>query len=223
MRWRRHPDLSNNAGRRRSVTLHERQMGDSRGRPPVGKTVDRYRPVLQSVQRLQRPGSPEKSAAGADSYYGDESRGATVAQLRQIFSWSSQHNWVERVNDFDIRFEIQQLNENIELSREMTCRHAGLATQFQRAALEALEGMHLKDIGASDAIRTFEVAVRIERLARGEATERQELSGINGGPIAVEKQVLVPDVERLAKITAALLDAGIGVDEGLRQPRREMG
>lgn len=55
--------------------------------------------------------------------------------------------------------------------------HAMIAAQMLKKALRRLLTMQEEEIDASDMVRMVDVGVKIERLSRGESTERQEIGG----------------------------------------------
>ncbi len=55
--------------------------------------------------------------------------------------------------------------------------HAAIAAQMLKKALKRISSLPEEDIAAADVVRMVDVGVKIERLSRGESTERQELSG----------------------------------------------
>jgi len=125
--------------------------------------------------------------------YGVESDDDVTTYLRQIAKWSSANRWVERVNQYDAYNDYQRWSNRQEDIRLMEQRHASIAVQVQRTALEKLELLAPSDLSANDVIRFLEQAVKIERLARGEATNRSEVSGKDGAPL--ELAVTVEDLE----------------------------
>lgn len=118
-------------------------------------------------------------------YYdlGDEPIAGTSPKLRQMKSWSATHNWVARANAYDLYLDEQARYEQLEAVKEMRRRHAAVASMALAKAAERLRVASSESLSISDASRLLDLAVKIERLARGEASERHELSGVNGGAI----------------------------------------
>lgn len=106
-------------------------------------------------------------------------------QKRHFAKWSHANRWVERCSQFDAFSDYQRWAEKQTAIREMEGRHAAIAINVQRAALDKLEELSPREMSAGDVIRFLEKAVQIERLARGEATARNEVQGQGGGPIEV--------------------------------------
>ena len=87
---------------------------------------------------------------------------------------------------------------------------------MQWRALEALELLSPEKMNARDIIRMIIEAVKIEREARGTSTTITMASDLDSRPIDAPKPVSekpVIDVNRMAAITQALLEAGILDDE----------
>jgi hypothetical protein len=73
----------------------------------------------------------------------------------------------------------------------MLTRHGKIAVLGQNLVVKGIEKLLAdvergkRDLSASDASRLLDVAVKIERLSRGESTENHEVSGPGGGPIEI--------------------------------------
>jgi hypothetical protein len=76
----------------------------------------------------------------------------------------------------------QKLNAAIEA---MNARHIQIALAEQRKAIEQINVLiESKKFGATAAVQLLRLAVDLERMARGAAVQRLEVSGKDGGPIA---------------------------------------
>jgi IS30 family transposase len=84
--------------------------------------------------------------------------------------WSSKWNWVERAKEYDAEIDRQYLLEQEEERKKMSERHAKQAMMFQNKILERLRTIDPNRLSPADLIRWFDIAVKIERLARGEST-----------------------------------------------------
>jgi len=75
--------------------------------------------------------------------------------------------------------------------KDMVSRHAKIAVLSQNLVVKGIEKLVTdveqgkRDLTASDASRLLDVAVRIERLSRGEPTEISELGGSDEHPVRV--------------------------------------
>lgn len=93
--------------------------------------------------------------------------------------WSGRWNWVERASAWDLELDRQNREAQIEAIKEMSERHTREAMLFQQKVLERLRELRPGELSPQDMARWFEVAVKVERLSRGETTEilKQEHSG----------------------------------------------
>jgi hypothetical protein len=103
---------------------------------------------------------------------------------RQIASYSTQNDWVERAEAYDDFVDEMQVEKNLQAIVEMNRRQAEDAVQIQKQALddfnnaeEDLRSMASLESRKNAAVRTWKVGVDTERLARGMATEKVEQSG----------------------------------------------
>jgi len=107
--------------------------------------------------------------------------------LALIGRWSSQNNWIERARLYDIDMDRQETIQNIKKRKEMVKRHAQTSKMFQQKILERLRTLNPHELSPSDLVKWFEIAIKIERLSMGEATEIQdqylEHTGKDGGAI----------------------------------------
>lgn len=77
--------------------------------------------------------------------------------------------------------ELDRQNREAQVAarQEMTDRHIKEAMMLQGKVLERLRTLKPNDLNPSDVAKWFDIAVKIERLARGESTENvnQEVQG----------------------------------------------
>jgi len=86
--------------------------------------------------------------------------------------WSSQYNWVERVTAYDDYLELQKRLAHEEELEKMCKRHLTLSMALQSKAAEKLKDLEGKKMRVSDAIRAVSEGTKLERLTRGEPTEK---------------------------------------------------
>lgn len=90
---------------------------------------------------------------------------------------SARFQWVERCEAYDL-YILSRLKEKGEAEiLKMHENHAAIAAQMLKKAMRRLLTMQEEEIAASDMVRMVDVGVKIERLSRGESTERQEIGG----------------------------------------------
>ncbi len=108
---------------------------------------------------------------------------------RQLNRWSSRWRWVERCQKYDDHLLHQDRLRQEKERRDMVSRHAKIAVLSQNLVVKGIEKLVAeveqgrRDLSASDASRLLDVAVKIERLSRGEPTEISELGGSEERPL----------------------------------------
>ena len=126
---------------------------------------------------------PSRSLRKAAEVHYDGRESLPKSQLRQLAKWSKPHRWVARAAEFDAWNDYHRwMNREADI-RQMEQRHANIAVTLQRTALERLETLPASALNAQSVVQFLKEGVTIERLARGEATERTELGGTSGRPI----------------------------------------
>jgi hypothetical protein len=116
----------------------------------------------------------------------DEQVPLTSPKLRQLKTWSAEFQWVNRAHAWDVHLDDETRYEQVEAVKEMRRRHAAVANMALAKAAERLREMTSKEMTVRDAASLLDLAVKVERLARGEATANLAHSGQGGGPIEVE-------------------------------------
>ena len=105
--------------------------------------------------------------------------------------WSSKWRWVERSQRYDDHLQYEDRLRQEKERKEMVSRHAKIAVLSQNLVVKGIEKLvseveqGKRDLSASDASRLLDVAVKIERLSRGEPTEISELGGSDERPIRI--------------------------------------
>jgi hypothetical protein len=111
----------------------------------------------------------------------------------QIAEWSKRYRWSERVDRWDQHAERLALAAQEDGIREMNQRHVGFAITMLQKVLQRLVGDDVENVRAldpsllspADCARLSEVAVKIERLARGSETERIGLDAA-AAPVSIK-------------------------------------
>ena len=92
--------------------------------------------------------------------------------IRTLESWSVRFDWQARIATLE-REAVTSQRERLEQTvREMNERQAREGLLLQQKGTAALSAKSTEDFSAADAIRAIGEGVRIERLSRGEATDR---------------------------------------------------
>ena len=97
--------------------------------------------------------------------------------LRTLYEWSRRYRWQDRVTQLEREAKRAEEEARIQALHEMYERQAKEALLLQQKGTEWLASMDRKKATAEAAIRSIVEGARLERLARGEPTERQEVQG----------------------------------------------
>jgi hypothetical protein len=80
---------------------------------------------------------------------------------------------VARAADYDKDEAEQKRRARTRAIEEMETRHAQIAVDAQRKIVPRLKTLEAEEVTARDLIRWFDIAVKIERVARGASVEPQ--------------------------------------------------
>ena len=94
--------------------------------------------------------------------------------LRTLYEWSRRFHWQARIRDLEERAAVEEDAARRAAPREMAARHAKEGLLLQRKGAGWLETVPESRITAEAAIRAVIEGTKLERLARGEPTERVE-------------------------------------------------
>ena len=123
-----------------------------------------------------------KLGEGAFAYYASLGTARSYERVAERFQTTKRavskaakrEGWPARVVELD-RVARQKLEANaVESIEEMSDRHIKMARVIQSRALETLKSIPLNS--AMNAVRALNLAIEIERITRGEPTERQAVS-----------------------------------------------
>ena len=87
---------------------------------------------------------------------------------------ATSENWKERLEAIAQRAREKTDQQIVETIEEMNSRHLRLVKMVQARGAEALKDMPLSN--AMEAVRAIDIALKQERLIRGEPTDRNEVS-----------------------------------------------
>ena len=93
---------------------------------------------------------------------------------RSVTSLAKREDWQRRVEEIDRKARESTDKRAVETIEEMNTRHLKSMKIVQGKALEALKARSIES--AMDAVRALDLAVKQERVARGEPTERTAVS-----------------------------------------------
>jgi len=119
-----------------------------------------------------------KLSADAFEYYlslGNDRTYSAVAKhfgvsKRAVTKRAAKENWQDRIAELERKAHEAAEKQAFESLKAMAIRHVRICKTIQKKALEALQAMPLQN--SMDAIRALNIALKQERLARGEPTER---------------------------------------------------
>lgn len=115
-------------------------------------------------------------------------------KAQQYYRWSSQWNWPSRVNAWDGYYQQERDRISIAEAREMNARHAMLAKAMSAKVAARVQALDPTELSPGEVGRWMQVISMVERLARGEATERIDRNGpdveVNLQVNAAEQQVV---------------------------------
>jgi hypothetical protein len=128
---------------------------------------------------LYRDLGPRRSLdAASRSYHGSHREGVDLLSGRlprasgTIRRWAHCWNWQARARAWDQEAErIKQAEQRAAL-QEMAERHAKEALMMQNKAIERLRQLRPEELGTRETLAYLVEAAKLERLARGEPTER---------------------------------------------------
>jgi len=109
--------------------------------------------------------------------------------------------WYERAAAYDEHLEKLRVTAVETEVQEMAKRHAANAVKIQEKLLARLEALQPQELEPSDLIKWFDIAVKVERLSRGLATESSEVTGklaLQGGELSsAEEKTILENLEAM--------------------------
>jgi hypothetical protein len=102
-------------------------------------------------------------------------RQVPTLKLYTIGEWSRRYNWVAAAAAYDADIRQQARLAQIEAVRDMNERHVNLARAMLGIITQRLQSLDPHTLTPADTARWADVCSKLERLARGEATERVDV------------------------------------------------
>ena len=142
--------------------------------------------------------------------YRDLGRSRTMAKVAEMLAkapgWirtvAARLDWVRRAHAWDREQDRMFSMSLIDRRRDMSERHARLATAFQNKIVQRLQTLDVAKMSAADLARWLEVATKLERQALGAPTEHVQHTGPDGGPVEVAHLTDDQRRARLAELSA---------------------
>ncbi|MBQ9348050.1 MAG: hypothetical protein IJT94_12060 [Oscillibacter sp.] len=120
---------------------------------------------------------------------------------KTLGSISSKFNWQARCDAYDLYILRRQRDKNEAKILKMRENHAAIGEQMLKRAMRRLLSITDGEIEAGDMVRMVDIGVKVERLSRGESTEKQEVSGktavTHSGSVTVAQDI--PDLSALSE------------------------
>lgn len=125
-------------------------------------------------------------------------------RISLVERWSIDWSWVSRCTQWDNHVDRENQKQQIKEILEMRKRHVNIAMAMQGKVVSCIKAMQDSNLTPDQASKWMDIAVKIERLSRGEATEnvkKMDVSGngsesFNLGPLTIQ------DLVTLEKIAA---------------------
>lgn len=152
--------------------LWERQPGET-------ANTFGYFAVYRDMRYPKAPATGEAVMDGSIPYEKRSLR-KVAAMLGMNFRTIARHSeageWQKRVEAYDAYVDRTVREANEAAIRKMNTEHVLLAQQMIRKATKRLLTIPDDQISAAELVRMVDVAVKVERLSRGEATENQAVT-----------------------------------------------
>ena len=95
--------------------------------------------------------------------------------LRSLYRWSSQLHWQDRIYDMEKDARQRDAEALVQALREMNERQAREGLLLQQKAIQRFQQLADNELAPEAAIRALAEGARLERLARGDVTERTSI------------------------------------------------
>lgn len=125
-----------------------------------------------------------------------------------IKRWSSQHNWVERAEAFDEEMDKRAILENAQLRKQMIKEHAEVSRKLLLKVKAAVEHIRPETLSPYEIAKLLEIAVKVERLSRGQSTDISEISHSGEITDKVDEQDIFKRVDQYAELYKQIADQG---------------
>lgn len=101
--------------------------------------------------------------------------------------WSRKWGWQARVDAWDDEQDREVQRELVKGIASMRKNHVGIAKAMLSKSLQALQRIPVDELAPSDIARLVDVAAKLERISRGEVTERTEGTQTIAGEVALHQ------------------------------------
>ena len=141
----------------------------------------------------------------------DEDGQRSVPSVRTLYEWSSRYRWQDRIARLERQAREAADEARVEALREMYDRQAREALLLQQRGTEWLTEFEAGQASPQAAIRAIVEGAKLERLARGEPSDRTAQEGTTDGQEQLAR-FTDEELELLAQQAERLVD-GAGEEE----------
>jgi hypothetical protein len=129
--------------------------------------------------------------------------------LRWIERLSAEHDWVERAEAWDAHVERLAREDQLTQILDMRRRHAVIANVAMTKAVERLRDIDAAGLTVRETVLLLDLAVKVERLARGEPTQIVDGTTTN----TTNSQAVPEDRARVLRALASNPDTALELAE----------
>lgn len=154
----------------------------------------------------ERLDGESKQAFEAFTIYRDMGLARSITKVAQkctkneslLKRWSSKYDWVERCKAYDQEMDRLAILENEQQRREMIKEHAAVARAMLEKVKAATETLDPKTLTPNEMAKWLDIAVKVERLSRGESTDISEVT--HSGEVNANEQDIFKRVDQYAEL-----------------------
>jgi hypothetical protein len=100
---------------------------------------------------------------------------ARPPSIRSLARWSKELHWQDRLADLEREARLKDAEAYVQALREMNDRQAREGLLLQQKGVQRFQSLAQAELSPSEAIRALAEGSRLERLARGEVTDRTQI------------------------------------------------
>ena len=121
------------------------------------------------------PGRSLEALAAAIARNPDAAGLRRAPSLRSLYRWSAELRWQDRLADLEREARRRDAEQLLQSLREMNERQAREGMLLQQRAVQRLQALVDGELTPAESIRALAEGARLERLARGEVTDRTQI------------------------------------------------
>jgi hypothetical protein len=95
--------------------------------------------------------------------------------LRTLYRWSAALNWQDQLADLEREARRADAENYLRSLKDMNERQVSAALVLQQRSLQRIQSLAQDDLSVAEAIRGLVEGARLERLARGDVTDRTQV------------------------------------------------